>query len=121
MDKRAFGKRLQKYRSRFGYSQETLAEKIEKSSIFVSYMERGAKAPSVDTLIRISEVLNISMDILLGNEAKKNCKANLSYVEERIAGLPLQEKDRILEIIDAVVEIELKYMKKDKGRKSLKK
>lgn len=43
MDKKAFGKQLQRYRERAGYSQEALAEKIECSSIFISYIERGAK------------------------------------------------------------------------------
>lgn len=36
MDKKAFGKRMQKYREQAGYSQESLAEKIECSAIFIS-------------------------------------------------------------------------------------
>ena len=37
MDKKAFGKELQKYREQAGYSQETLAECVGCSSIFISY------------------------------------------------------------------------------------
>lgn len=37
MDKKAFGKQLQRYRERAGYSQEALAEQIECSTIFISY------------------------------------------------------------------------------------
>lgn len=35
MDKKAFGKELQKYREQAGYSQETLAECVGCSSIFI--------------------------------------------------------------------------------------
>ena len=48
MDKKAFGKQLQLYRERAGYSQEALAEQIECSTIFISYIERGEKSPSLD-------------------------------------------------------------------------
>lgn len=46
MDKKAFGKQLQRYRERAGYSQEALAEQIECSTIFISYIERGEKSPA---------------------------------------------------------------------------
>ena len=52
MDKKAFGKQLQLYRERAGYSQEALAEQIECSTIFISYIERGEKSPSLDTLVK---------------------------------------------------------------------
>ena len=54
MDKKAFGKELQKYREQAGYSQETLAECVGCSSIFISYIERGVKTPSLNTLNSIS-------------------------------------------------------------------
>ena len=50
MDKKSFGKRMQKYRELLGYSQESLAETIGCSTIFISYMERGEKSPSLDEL-----------------------------------------------------------------------
>ena len=46
MDKKMFGKQLQKYRELAGYSQEDLAEKADCSTIFISYIERGQKSPS---------------------------------------------------------------------------
>lgn len=52
MDKKSFGKQLQRYRERAGYSQEALAELVECSTIFISYIERGEKSPSLDTLIK---------------------------------------------------------------------
>ena len=54
MNRKSFGKQLQKYRERAGYSQEKLAEKIECSTIFISYIERGVKSPGLDNLIRLA-------------------------------------------------------------------
>ena len=71
MDRKAFGKQLQRYREQAGYSQEALAEKIGCSSIFISNIECGKKSPSLDTLINLANTLDISVDILLGKELKK--------------------------------------------------
>lgn len=66
MDKKSFGKQLQRYRERAGYSQEALAELVECSTIFISYIERGEKSPSLDTLIKLANALDISVDIFWG-------------------------------------------------------
>jgi len=54
MDKKTFEKELQKDRELAGYSQEKLAECVGCSAIFISYVERREKSPSLDTLIKIS-------------------------------------------------------------------
>ena len=115
MDKISFGKRLQKYREEAGYSQEKLAEITKRSSIFISYMERGQKAPSVDTLIQLSNALNISMDLLLGNEVQNNSAARLLYLEEKMCHLPLLNQQKIMDIFDSIINIELMYSKDNNG------
>lgn len=109
MDKKLFGKQLQKYRELAGYSQEDLAEKIDCSSIFISYIERGQKAPSVNTFIKLVNTLNISADILLGKEVKNYTSEKLKDIEKRLSSLPLKERQRLFDVIDAVIAIELDY------------
>lgn len=109
MDKKALGKRIQKYRERARLSQELLAEKIECSTIFISYIERGEKAPGLDTLIKLSNELNVSVDILLGKELKGYTNAKLYDIGIKLKNLPYQEQHKILEIIDAAIMIELSY------------
>lgn len=84
MDKKAFGKQLQRYRERAGYSQEALAEQIECSTIFISYIERGEKSPSLDTLVKLANALDISVDILLGKELKNYTSEKLKYIENQL-------------------------------------
>ncbi len=113
MDKKLFGKQLQRYREQAGYSQETLAEQIECSTIFISYIERGEKSPSLDTLLKLANALNISVDLLFGRELKHYTSEKLKYIEEQLKNLPTSEQQKILDIMESVVSIELNYYKKE--------
>lgn len=46
-------------RKQAGLSQETLAEKAELSTVFISRIERGKESPSVDNLVRIAVALGV--------------------------------------------------------------
>lgn len=109
MDKKAFGKQLQRYRERAGYSQETLAEKIECSSIFISYIERGEKTPGLDTLVKLANALDISVDILLGKELNNYTFERLKDIEGQLKMLPSLEQQKIFDILESIVAVELDY------------
>ncbi len=115
MDKKAFGKRLQKYREQCGNSQETLAEKVGCSTIFISYIERGEKSPSINTLIKLSNALDISTDILLGYECNQYNREFLKNIAKKIQVLPQKKQERILKIIESMVAIELKYNSREES------
>ena len=91
MDKKAFGKQLQRYRERAGYSQEALAEKIECSSIFMA------------------NALDISVDILLGKELNNYTSKKLKDIEGQLKMLPSLEQQKILDILESIVAVELDY------------
>lgn len=112
MDKKLFGKRIKKYRERVGYSQEALAEQVNRSSIFISYIERGEKSPSLDTLVKLANALNISVDLLLGNEVKDYTNAKLRYIDNRLKTLPLLEQQKLLDFFDLSISIEMVYSNK---------
>jgi len=63
MDKfyKNIGKRIRKLRKEKGISQEELAWKIGKSPNFIGLIERGKKRPSIETLRKISRVLNVPL------------------------------------------------------------
>lgn len=109
MNKKFFGKQLQKYRERAGYSQEKLAEKIECSTIFISYMERGVKSPGLDTLIKLANVLDVSVDILLGKELSSYSTAKLKDIENRLKLFPAHEQQKLLDMVDSIISVEWNY------------
>ena len=55
------GKRIADLRRDRGYSQETLAEKTGYSTEFISLVERGINAPSVEGLDRIASALEVEI------------------------------------------------------------
>lgn len=109
MDKKVFGKQLQRYRERTGYSQEALAEKIGCSNIHISYIECGRKSPSLDTLVKLGNTLGISADILLGKELSNYTSEKLKDIEDQIKKLPSLEQQKVLDIIDSILAVELSY------------
>jgi len=109
VDKGLFGIQLQKYRELAGYSQEDLAEKVDCSTIFISYIEHGQKSLSLKTFIKLVNALNVPADVLLGNEIVNYTSEKLKHMINRLDILPAKERQRILDIMDEAITIELKY------------
>lgn len=59
------GERIRRMREQVGWTQETLAELINISPVHLSRIENGKVTPRIDILIRLSEVLQVSIDELL--------------------------------------------------------
>jgi transcriptional regulator with XRE-family HTH domain len=59
--KNCLGKRIADLRRDRGFSQETLAEKTGYSTEFISLVERGINAPSVEGLDRIASALEVEI------------------------------------------------------------
>lgn len=63
--KRLFGERVQSLRRERRITQEQLAELTEKSIEHISYIERGERAPSFETILDIAEALGVSVPYLM--------------------------------------------------------
>lgn len=59
------GRKIKEARKAKKISQEKLAEILDIHVTYVSQLERGEKAPALDTLLRISKVLEVSPAFLL--------------------------------------------------------
>ena len=56
------------FRKLKGLTQEKLAEKVEVSTVYISYLERGSKVPSLDLLAKIADALEVDPSLLLIQE-----------------------------------------------------
>ena len=65
MDQIALGKRIKAARERAGMTQEELAAAVDYSVDHMSVVERGVKAPKLDKLVAIANVLKVGTDELL--------------------------------------------------------
>ena len=68
MDAFDFGLRIRELRESRNMSQETLGKKNGRSKPVVSSYENNIKTPPLDVLIKISNVFNVSLDYLAGND-----------------------------------------------------
>ena len=65
IDYTALGQRIADFRSKKGFSQEELAFSCGVGSKHISNIELGKSKPSLESLIQIANILNVSADDLL--------------------------------------------------------
>lgn len=59
------GKQIRKQRKLKNYTLEQLAEKLDVSTTFIGQIERAKGIPSLETLVKIANVLEVSIDSLI--------------------------------------------------------
>lgn len=64
------GENLKTVREERGITQEKLAEELNINRVNLAYFENGTKIPSVAVLVKIADVLDCSIDGLLGRKTK---------------------------------------------------
>ncbi|AFW93797.1 helix-turn-helix domain-containing protein [Dolichospermum sp. UHCC 0684] len=74
--KQLFGDRVQALRKDRGITQEQLAEDIDKSVEHISYIERGERAPSFETILDIAEALKVSVPYLMNVTPQTDISTN---------------------------------------------
>ena len=65
MEYEALGRRVRQQRKLLKMTQEELAAAADVSTSYIGHIERGLKRCSLETLIGISNALNVTPDILL--------------------------------------------------------
>ena len=101
------GQRIRKYRKKKGYTLEQLAEMLDVSTTFIGQIERAKGTPSLETLIKIANVLEVSVDGLLFeylNERSGDAHF-LKRVEELTAGFTQKEKSLVLKGIEILRDV----------------
>lgn len=106
----AFGKRLKEIRLKKSIPIEQIISKVGCTRPYLFQLERGQKKPSMDTLVRLTRVLDVSSDELLCDYIPK-CGSQIiaTNIVERIAALPKEQRDRL----EAHVNLELELNGKD--------
>ncbi len=64
--------RIKMLREKYGMTQQELADKLDGAKSTVAMYEKGDRKPSLEILIKLSEIFNCSMDYLMGRTDYKN-------------------------------------------------
>ena len=65
------GEKILKYRKKAGISQEELADMLNVTRQSISLWETDQTVPSLDNLITLSKIFDVSMDELCGREKQR--------------------------------------------------
>ncbi|MBE7048227.1 MAG: helix-turn-helix transcriptional regulator [Ruminococcaceae bacterium] len=100
------GRHIRKQRKEKKYTLEQLAEKLDVSTTFIGQIERAKGIPSLETLVKIANVLEISIDSLLFGDL--NNKSGNNYFVKKVAELTEtfspKEKELLLKNIEIINE-----------------
>ena len=82
LDQKVFGEKLRNHRKKLGMTQEEVAEKVGVSPQAISKWESGDCLPDCFNLKAISDVYNISADVLLETESDGDIDAVANKIEQ---------------------------------------
>ena len=99
------GKKIQQLRKEQKISQIKFAEMIETSSTFVSSLERGAKGPSLETLVTIADALGTSLDNLLAESRRYPQNGHMSDISSLFMDCDNYERYVLLQSLKEIKRI----------------
>ena len=83
---RRFGKRLRGLRLDRGWTQDRLAEASQANPKYIGEIERGARNPSLDVIVRLARALDVDVAELAGDDVTESGRDELLAEVQRRAG-----------------------------------
>ena len=99
MDYYKIGQKIRKYRKKFDFSQEQLAEKVGISVTHMSHIETGQTKVALPTIVKIANTLSVSVDELLCDSLEQVKPVYDKKIAEELADCDAAELQAMLEII----------------------
>lgn len=91
------GKKVRKLRVKKNMSQVELAYLIEVSPSYIGYLEKGLKSMSLETLIKVANVFQVTTDMLLSDCLVGNQSIVVKEMAELLDGCSVYESRIIVE------------------------
>jgi transcriptional regulator with XRE-family HTH domain len=98
------GDKIIQLRKQNGLSQSVLAEKIEASRTIVGNYERNSNTPSIEMIIKIAKVFNVSLDYLIGEGQLSSYDKEVLKRIEDIDQLDQETRKNLFFLIDNVIQ-----------------
>ena len=106
MNYQLLGQKIRKQRKLKKYTLEQIAEKLDVSTTFIGQIERAKGIPSLEPLVKIANVLEVSIDSLVFEDL--NTKSGNTHFVNKIVELTEdftpKEKDLLLKNIEIIKE-----------------
>lgn len=100
------GSNIKKFRLEKGLSQEHLALRAGVHPAYLGRLERGEKCPTLDTVFKICEALDVPAgDLISFGNFNDNTSADKKTMEEVIEKLPKSKQEKLLDIVKNIAEL----------------
>lgn len=101
MDNNTFAKRIKQLRIDNNLTQKDIADKLGMTPTGVSYWESGTAIPNYETLKKLANLFNVSIDYLTGNESNNKEKEVLF---RKIGKVDDDKKDLLMRILNNTID-----------------
>ena len=91
-----FVERLKTLRKQVKLTQAQIAEKLDISQQAYASWERGVKKPTQENLVKIAQVLNVTVDYLVGNSEEQSDEFDNIELLFRMNSKGLTEEEKII-------------------------
>jgi transcriptional regulator with XRE-family HTH domain len=98
-----FGESLTRLRKAATLSQNDLGKKVGTSGDIIGKYERNEVKPSIEVASKIADILEVSLDFLLGKTSVKLDKINLKRLQD-IENLPEEDRHNIFYTLDNLIK-----------------
>lgn len=98
------GEQIIQLRKQLNLSQSELAEKAEVSRTIIGNYERNTNTPSIEILLKIAKVFNVSVDFLIGEGQLSNFDKDVLKRIEDIEKMDSNTKQHLFFLIDNVIQ-----------------
>ena len=103
IDKR-IGERIKQCREKLGLTQDQFAERLGLTTNYISTVERGASFPRCEKLIAIINGLEVSADAIFCDVTTHSTSYRSNQLADELNDLPPEEQQRILEIVEFMIQ-----------------
>ena len=94
--KETFGQRFQRLRKEAGLTQEEVADKVGITPQGVSKWENDLSSPDINILVKLAEILGVSVEELLGEEKEKTqVLQDYDYKKAVLKIIVIDEDDKV--------------------------
>lgn len=98
------GTKIKQFRKQKGLTQAELAEKINVDPKYISRLETGTSSPSIATIAKLGEVLNVDVFNFFVVESKEKKAHVIELINSRLVKATVKELNAIFEIVSVITE-----------------
>lgn len=110
MDYKILGSRIREERIKLNLTQETLAEDINISVSYMGQIERGERSLSLDTLVKLTNRLGVTVDYLLQDSVNAE---NTKVLTVQIANLLNNRSPKEIHIAIDLIKVLFTHLDSD--------